>query len=76
MPPPPDPPQGILVPEIAALSTCVQVCITVVTCMFRVKLPVQNMAVKTGQIYGFFADAQRLYGIPLHSTVNFSLGAT
>ncbi|CAL1696736.1 unnamed protein product [Somion occarium] len=49
MPPPPDPPQGILVPEIAALSTCVQ-----------------NMAVKTGQIYGFFADAQRL-GIHKHA---------
>ncbi|KAK7694172.1 hypothetical protein QCA50_001352 [Cerrena zonata] len=49
MPPPPDPPQGILVPEMTALSTCMQ-----------------NMAVKTGQIYAFFTDAQRL-GIHKHT---------
>ncbi|KAF8238410.1 hypothetical protein L208DRAFT_1456920 [Tricholoma matsutake] len=50
MPPPPDPPvpHTILEPEVRALSTCLMVVL------------VFNAAVKTGQIYGFYADARRL----------------
>ncbi|KII86322.1 hypothetical protein PLICRDRAFT_43918 [Plicaturopsis crispa FD-325 SS-3] len=45
MPPPPDPlpPQGILEPEMNALSTCLK-----------------NAVVKTGQVYGFYADTRKL----------------
>ncbi|KAJ7293866.1 hypothetical protein C8J57DRAFT_1270233 [Mycena rebaudengoi] len=44
MPPPPVPlPQGILVPEVTALATCLK-----------------NAVVKTGQLYGFYADARKL----------------
>ncbi|THH30192.1 hypothetical protein EUX98_g4022 [Antrodiella citrinella] len=45
MPPPPVPPQpqGILVPEVMALSTCLR-----------------NAVVKTGQIYGHYADTRKL----------------
>ncbi|KIY50442.1 hypothetical protein FISHEDRAFT_27938, partial [Fistulina hepatica ATCC 64428] len=42
MPPPPQP-DGILEPEVDALSTCLK-----------------NAAVKTGQIYRFYADAHKL----------------
>ncbi|KAF7306450.1 hypothetical protein MIND_00436200 [Mycena indigotica] len=43
MPPPPNPPKGILVPEVEALSSTLR-----------------NIAVKTGQVYAFFADSRRL----------------
>ncbi|KAJ7102457.1 hypothetical protein B0H15DRAFT_814700 [Mycena belliarum] len=44
MPPPPDPPApGILVPEVAALTTCLK-----------------NAVVKTGELYGFYADTRKL----------------
>ena len=61
MPPPPVPlpPSGILEAEVNALGGCFRVSYSLSTGELWLHQP-QNAIVKTGQVYGFYADTRRM----------------
>lgn len=61
-PPNPVPPAAILEAEMNALSGCLKVNQTSHNAieLLRNSLLLQNAVVRTGQVYGFYADTRRL----------------
>lgn len=64
MPPPPEPrvgPLKIMEAEVNALSGCLKVCKVTMSPGYISDISIaQNAVVKIGQIYGFYADTQKL----------------